>query len=563
MEGRMIDTTRIRTGFDVELLLGAGWFRTALQGLADIGTLLGEDPPPPATPNSVVVITAVEIIVVPADWDLRVNLTVDGFPVTVLARLSLNEDGTELIIETDLPGVGIMLPFDVLHDLAGPPTLTKVPGEDGLAPAIAVLANLDIRSSPQFGDPLPPGEHEPRGEPLLAQSFLSDDMDIAFGMGRDTFPRLANDIWHTELTAEDGSHPLPNEDDPKGTWKIVRLEPQAGLIRLTLLGEVPIDLWPDAAVTVEIDLRPSIANGVMTFEMQVDSDVDTGILGDILAGLAFGLVGLLVGSLFGGGIGFVVGVIVLEVVEVIIEGRVERKVRAEFEQGPPGPVLSCRDNDMVVEAFPRSNDGIALGPLNAIPRSIPFFTDQPDPVHERTLVVNANYAETVVDGSGFAAAGTATIGEWRQPLPVTLVDRQRALAGAVEGELTALVYQAEDDVLHELALDEVLVRVEEGEIVTPLRLIPLPVEADVALLGRRLAPVCLTPTNVRRAETVVTDIRFSTGLDLRVSEAVLLQDAGALVVRGVQLIHPRDADPYFRAFADATVENNFENLPQF
>ena len=38
------------------------------------------------------------------------------------------------------------------------------------------------------------------------------------------------------------------------------------------------------------------------------------------------------------------------------------------------------------------------------------------------------------------------------------------------------------------------------------------------------------PTDIRRKRSVVTDIRFSTGLDLRVAEAVALQDAGAIVV---------------------------------
>ena len=564
----MLDTTRIRTGFDVELLLAAEWFRIALQGLADNGALVDGDLPPPATPNSVIVITTVDIVFDEPGRDLRVLLTIDGLPITLLATLTLSANGTELIIETDIPGVGKTIPFDVLGDLDGVPVLTKVQGIGGFAPAVAVLANLDLRASPQTADP---DDETPRGEPMLLESFLPTGQDLAVGLGRDTFPRLANDIWHTQLREDDGSHPLPNADDPKGTWKVVRMEPLDGRIRLTLLGEVPIDLWPDAKVTVEIVIRPIIVDGAVTIEIEVDSDVDTGILGDILAGLSFGLVGLLIGLLLGAafvvaGIAFILGVIVLEIVEVIVEGKVRRAIRAEFEQQGLAPVLSCTGDSVLGEALPRPEDGgISLRVLDAIPRSIPIATDEPDPLHERTVLVTTTFSEALVSGSGFAATGTASVVETRQPLSVMLVDRRRALGDAqgIEGGLEALTYRTEDSALHELELDEVLLRVAEADLDTPIQVVPLPDGADVALLGRRLASVCLTPTNVRRRETIVTDIRFSTGLDLRVPEAVMLQDVGALVVRGVQLIHPDNAEPYFRAFADETVDNNFESLPPF
>jgi hypothetical protein len=56
---------------------------------------------------------------------------------------------------------------------------------------------------------------------------------------------------------------------------------------------------------------------------------------------------------------------------------------------------------------------------------------------------------------------------------------------------------------------------------------------------------------------------FSSGVDLRVSDAVVLQDAGVLILPEFQLIHPKDDNPYFRAKADSSVENNLEALPEF
>ncbi len=114
-----------------------------------------------------------------------------------------------------------------------------------------------------------------------------------------------------------------------------------------------------------------------------------------------------------------------------------------------------------------------------------------------------------------------------------------------------------------LDLTEALQRLSDGAIEPPLRLEDLPGEATIHIPGSKLGSVCLRPTAIRRSKTVVTEIQFSSGLDLRVPEAVLLQDAGAIVVRGFQLIHPKNAFPYFRAKPDDSTDNNFEKLPRF
>ncbi len=62
---------------------------------------------------------------------------------------------------------------------------------------------------------------------------------------------------------------------------------------------------------------------------------------------------------------------------------------------------------------------------------------------------------------------------------------------------------------------------------------------------------------------MVTDIRFTTGLELTVPEAVMLQDSGVLVLPRLQLIHPSNARPYFRSRPDNFRDNNFEGLPRF
>jgi hypothetical protein len=533
----MIDTTRIQTGFDVEIQLGGGWFRVALQALAGQNLLLPDPPPPPIPPGAQVEISDVQVVFEPPDRDLRVALTIDGFPLVLLCSLELSEDGTELIVTTDRPGIGTTIPFGVLDDLASPPTLTKVAGEDGVAPAMVVLANLDLQASPQDEEPLPDGEFLLRGDAGLARSFLPSDRDLVVGLGQATFPRFANDIWQTPtesggLRAEDGSHPFPNQDDPQGKWNDVSVTPRRNCIRTTLHAEVPvdsplIDVIPDGKITVTIDLRPDIVDGTPTFAMEFDTDIDFGLLGDLLAAFVGGVIGFLIGlaaggPLIGAGIGIVVGVIVLEVTEAIVSGVVKRKVRASLEgQQPPPPVLSC-DNDVVVEATLEDEGGIVLGAIDAIPRSIAIHLDEPDPLHERRILISTTYEELEMNASGLALAGAATPAESFTPLRATLVDQNREDG---DGALRSLVYRAEDGTLVELPVDQVFAPM--TELAPPLKLVSLPGEADIRLPGEKLGSVCLHPTGIRRKETVVTDIRFSTGLELRVLEAVALQDAGA------------------------------------
>jgi hypothetical protein len=564
----VVDTSRIRSGFDVEVQIGAGWILVALQTLAAEGLLLPGGAPPPFQPDAEISVTDARIIFDQDDWDLEIDLSIAGFPVAVLAGLALSADGSELQVTNNQTDDVTAVPFGILSGLAGPPELRKLRGDGDLQPCFALLANLDIRAEPQSGDPLPEGEHVPRGEPLLAQTFLPDGADIAVGVGQSTFPRFANDIWHSQLRAEDGTHPLPDDEDPIGVWHVASCAVQSGRIAVTLVGEVPIDWWPDATVTIDVFLTPQIVDGAISFALELDTDIDTGLWGDLFAGIIGGLVGLLLGVLTGGallpavGIGFVTGVVLLEVGEAVAEGIVKRKVLASLEGDAVGPVLSC-DNSLVVEATPVEGDnGIALGVLDAIPRSVTIATTDPDPLHHRHIQVVTDYDTVTVDGNGLAFTGAARAGEAFEPLPATLFGRRRTPAGDAE-QLSTLVYQAADGSPVELSLADVLDRVAADQLAPPLRLTPLPAGADTHLPAGQLPVVCLSPTAIRRVETIVRDLQFTTGLDLTVAETVMLQDAGALVLHGLQLIHPSNADPYYRSAPDSTTDNNVESLPLF
>ena len=571
----MIDTARITSGFDVELQLGAAWFSTALRGLNDNGVLISGPLPPPAPPDADVEVAGVAIIFDPG-FDLRIDLLVAGFPFQVRAALELNDEGTELVVTTELPGVTLTVPFGVFDDLAGVPVLRKVAGVDTTTqPAIALLANMNIRASNQSGEPLPEDQHVARGDPDLAQSILPVGQDVVLGIGRETFARMANNVWHTSLRADDGTHPLPDEDDPVGSWSKVTMVPQNGRIRLRLEGDIPadspiVDVVPDPHVTVTLDIVPILAGGNVTFEVQVDADVDTGLLGDLFAFLVGGLVGFIIGLIVGifvgglvtaGGVAVVAAVaavITLEIVEYVIEGEVERRVRAEIDGEPLAPILTCQSG-LVHEARPLSEeDDLTLGPLDTLPRSIPIFTDGSDPLSVKTILATSEFDELQLDGDGMALAGRANVTEVFQPVPAELVGR------TYDGEvLESLEYRLADNTVVAVAAADAVDRMEDAELRAPLRLLPEPAEADMRLPAGRLVTTCLRTQAIRRKNTIITELQFTSGVDLRVADSIRLQDAGALVVEGLQLIHPKNANPYYRSFPDSSIDNNLESKPPF
>jgi hypothetical protein len=198
--------------------------------------------------------------------------------------------------------------------------------------------------------------------------------------------------------------------------------------------------------------------------------------------------------------------------------------------------------------------------LDAIPRSIPIHDDLPDPLHRRFVLVTSDYREVVVDQDGFGVSGTARIIERFQPVPVLLVGRTRTPDDRM---LTELSYVAGGTAVT-LDLDDALTRAGSGALARRvLRVVPLPADATTTVPDGTLAVACLQPDAIRRLDTVITDVHFTTGLDLKVAEAVRLQAASVLVLEGLQLIDPSNANPYFRAPANDTTVDNFEHLPDF
>jgi hypothetical protein len=283
-----------------------------------------------------------------------------------------------------------------------------------------------------------------------------------------------------------------------------------------------VENLPDADVTAKFRCTPQVRDGILSMEIPPpELDVDTGLLGDLLGfltGAGLGeLLGLLLGGLVLAAVGGVGGVVAVEITEDVLEDI---------------------SNDQAGAAR------LAVGITNAFSTFAVHnrtFSDRRDPLFVCHHQVVHRYNEVKVDTNGMSFAGRAAIETVNEPLRnVSIVNKERGTGTESWNGLVSLTY-----------------RTPSGEVVLPtsevLRRLPL----------HELARVPLTPTHIRRKKTVVTDILFDSGLDIYVAESVALQDEGALVVRGYQLIHPRNYNSYYRARADDRVDNNFESLPRF
>lgn len=565
----MIDTSRISSGFDIEFQLGKGWFITALNGLAEKGVLV-----PPGTPGlpdgADIEVSDVEITFDTPDQDLDITILIGGlFPVSVQAAISLSDDGSELILENSLSSDPTRVPFGALSGLAGSPELIKLAGDDNHEPVIAILANMDIRASSQNGAPLPAGEHLARGDSSNALSFLPNGKHITLGVANDVLQRFANDIWHNQLAGSNGGHPFPDEDNRQGDWQSVSMSVNNDRITTTLraVAEIDtpiIDLIPDPDITITVDLIPVLEDGNLSFQIEVDSSVDFGLLGDVLAAFIGGLVGFIIGLFTGNPIGgavtgAVIGVVVLEVGEVIVGGVIAKEIQAKIDDEPLVQFYKCKNDVVHLATIPDQGQGLNLGFLDSLPTSIPIYTDNPDPLYERVILVQNHFDQVTLNGNGFALEGDSLIQERFTPVDASLVNK--TVAGDA---LSSLFYRTTDGVEQELTLADVLDRASEDGVPEPLNLMD---STEDDLIERKqdgkIPVACMHPTAIHREATIITEIRFTTGLELSTLDTIRLQDAGVLILPGLQLIHPSNGRPYYRAPADDSIENNFESLPEY
>ena len=565
----MIHTDRIRSGFDAELMLGAQWFLNSITILMDNGVL---------TLPFGIQITQIDIVegvqpgVDGGPWDLRLTTSIGlTFFATVQivgsnfnftsSNTNINPNGPPSNINFNIP----MPPFGRL--VPGSPILTKIIADDNdtrFDSAMVLLINISLRASHQALDPLPPTANIARGNANEVVSFLPSGKDIALGIPRATFGRITNDIWHSRLRDVNGNHPImmPKSTKKKGDWNSVKLSMTKRRIKFSILGEVPIDFWPDADVTLDIELRPRIVDGSLKFELKQDLDVDTGPWGDFLAFLTAGAFGFPLMILSGGMHGFG-GVVLLEVLESIEGDRLASKLFSKQQLN----AVNCSNGILQFSTETPGPTDINFTILDAIPSRIAIFQDNTDSFNLRTVFNASTYDDITLNKNGLAVAGTSMSSDRFRPFivrPIQSVYVDEELS-AVVYELTYLITSVNADAppTATLSIPQMFERLQDNELRAPLLDSGSFVNPLITLPNGRLACACLTATNVRRSNGVVTRIKFNTGLELNTQDAVILAENALINVQGLQLIKNPKGNDFFRAPANDTPDDNFENLPSF
>lgn len=538
----MIDHTRMATGFDYEILFGGEFFLAIFDALYAAGALprnvpLGGVTATLEAPTSVAVLPPGE------DGDLVVAVPFSAAGTTGVAGLRIALDASPKVATVEDLSAGIVITasfagFDPATEAAlqqlgvrdeaaaflGAALARSFTIKGGRTPVIAaesrrvaadgpsaaawgLYVNKDYRIAPPPGPP----ETAPiaRGDASRAATFLPADRSFVLGAPAETFRRLAANKWHSWAEAQpDGSfrHPLEGAD---GEYRSVNITGADGVLTIRITGEVEVPNWFNADLTIRYEARPRAkADGDLDVPVTLaEFDADTGLLADLVVALG----GLIVGA------GMVVGgVIIYEV----IENNKEDKGEAD----------ASKKTAEIAELF------------DAIPHRIDVGTSHEDPLFDLQHWVAFLYRDADVDADGMSYAAVPEVRSTSVPTAVRLVDKRRDPAGASFAGLASLTYEvvASGDRI-ELAIGDVLRRI----------------------ANRELMRVDVTPVAVRRRKTMITDLKFDSGIDLTVEETIALQSRRVLTVVGCQLIRPAGKRPYYRDVPDDDPTDNLEGLPPF
>jgi len=542
----MVDNRRIKTGYDIELLLGNNFFQSIINEVYNSGAMeneieldndlilrLGQ-------PNSLKLHEDIGAgnadIIVPftvlrsgipyfshdAIVSIRITIT-EGF---IQYEYSLLDSGTIQLIrdaESTLNQPGLLasvsnhlnqtlytkidFPLDEME-------LQKLDveflrGTDGYQDALGIYVNLIFCPTLSFGH---------RGDLSKRLSFLPKNRTFAVGVGKETFERYETTAIHRifpfEKHPDDDRliHAIQVDDKTIGEMKSLDVKLKRRFIQIKFKGEVWVDWWPDADVNIEIRITPSIQDRGITAEYHLYSvDIDTGLFAEFLAAY--------------------IGWIAL---------------------GPHGTFIALTELDHQENKYVQKItdnlpiDSGSFGSAFAVfPFLIEFDSDNIDPFYYSHYFITNRILELKLDRRGLSYAGDNVVSYiYRGDESVTIIDKERFSQGPWDG-IISLTYRTDSD----------------DEIIMPIH------EVIERRANDKIAQVKLRITNIYRKESIVRDVRFNSGLELRVHESVSLQDATVLEAQELVLVHKytkadgTDVDAHYRAYPGP--ELNFEELPEF
>lgn len=554
----MVDNSRIKTEYDIEILLGSNYFENIFNIMYDAGEIpheieindnvslqLGQPSSfqlHEATRAGYAVIGLPIVLEVngvpPISHDATISFFITitsssiGFkydlidPATVQlirnVEATLGQPGLLASVQNHLnQAINREIKFDLMRDEI---TIIKfdvffVKGNDEYQDALGIYIN--IRFSPTLG-------FQFYGHLSRRTSFLPHNRSFAIGIGKKTFDRFESLFWHNlpeERHPDSGDYikPIKDGDDIVGEIESLKVtlhespifSPlEQDYIKIKVKGVYWIPFFPDADINIILHIIPSVQNGIITSESKIHSfDIDTGLFADFLAYIIVGI--------FGTPIGGIVAVCLLEDQESAYERKYHDSVPID-----PGSL------DSAFAAFPYKIEWDSPDDID------PFYS-----IHYSLI---NHVMDLKVDKNGLSYTGNGLIGyEYVPDNTVTIIDKTRGSGPQSWNGLLSLTYKTGSF----------------GDIILPIQ------EILQRLSNHQLAQVDLRITHIHRVDTVVVDVRFNTGLELHVSESTALQDERALrPIRSVHIHAYKKQDgtqvnAHYRAYPGPEID--FEERPEF
>jgi hypothetical protein len=439
----LIENSRIKTGYDIEILLGSGYFFEIIGALYDSGEIESEL----VLDNNVTIqierpssfsITSEHQGHRNAEMVTRLTLTAQQIPTASMdVTLFLNINITASSIEFEYVGIDdnfrqVLNTFGVFNDmnnitlpqyinraiplnLMGGNTLIErfefgiVSGSGDYQDACGLYINLEHSANYDYN----------RGNILNRLSFLPNTHSFALGLNSDSIDRIESDLWDNFIT------PIPNvpeileeflppmrlifhKEEVVGYFTDLSLTLSPGSMIVEVKSKIDTDkilelegtnlpnIFPHADVTTTFIIFPLAIDGQIQTLIAFNTDVEMGLLGELL-GVVIGIVtGGIVGFIFNASVGMVVGA---------AAGAIAGSVLVEYGEDYVGDKVDDRLEDEEEEEM--NFDAI----FESLPQTITWSSFRPSRRIYNIDYDIYNYIDMVwTDNNGISYAGHPIVG---------------------------------------------------------------------------------------------------------------------------------------------------------
>jgi hypothetical protein len=374
--------------------------------------------------------------------------------------------------------------------------------------------------------------HPPRGDKSRGENFLVEGQDFVIGMSKGFMKRYEAYRWNA-MTSKHKNPPLKLKGKKVGHYKGISLSWGSGVVNAGSSVEYYIDYWFDASAYAVIELTPYIdENHDLMMKSEVkDIDGDTGLLTDLIGGIIGGLIGGAVGFVAGGPVGGVIG---------IVAGGASGVVGVELVEN----AFASSSSDQAVEMAESKVGSL----FQQIPKFFPLF-DKPVPgenLYCHNYGANQIYEDCDVDANGMAIWGSGEVHFVNRPYVASIIGRDRREASDGSTELVSLTYR-NDEITDDPARATGTVMIED---------------IGPRIKEMRLYRVALTPTAVYIKDSKIHSIKFTSGVDLKESEVILLLKNQYVTMKGFE-VRNNGSTEYLRGKPDKEKDNNLYALQRF